>query len=630
MARQNDRVEMAGQVQPQCPGEQAVAFALQRIAPLGREHRRGADAQPAALQQHGRGLGDPRVGGQARFEVRQGHALFLDLHGAVQPSRQPEAAVVGRDRHRIVHLEDGIRIGKERRAQLERAQLAARDAHAGHGRPGVVLRLLPPADAAGLRAAEHFGGRFAELLPEHQGGAGRQGAAGRKDVAQDGAQPTERQQFGQPRELRGAADQHGGRREARQPLVQQARRIDGGCVEHPPGGEGPEHAEQQPVEMRVRRGRDEARVADGLAPERFQRRHLGLELRQRLAHRFRLAGASGGVDVDRGAVGIDRREAGGIARAVRHIGRSGVVGTRQARQGAGLGVGRDHGLPARMQDGQQPGGEAAGVVRGQQPAFGPMPADAFAAPGDVFQKGAPVDDERAAAAHGGIACARHGRQRVEWQHRHGSGPRAARDACLHALAHQPLTCEQRAHQHVGDQAVVERPHLARGVERRVAGRGAVEDEEPAPHLGDMAGVAHARGRQVGLAQAREALHHGGWLHQRRPEKAEHAQPRHAGVEPHHGLIVGDARGDGPCQQARGNQQFHAGQPREQARRRLALAQQQRRRQQEGDVPRLQVLQAEVDQAGIGDPRQGLPQGGEGHGVRRWRAFPPSPAGAARW
>ncbi len=301
----------------------------------------------------------------------QRHPAFFDLDDAVGPPEQAEAAP-GVGLHAVLGLPPvgGVQVRGGHR------QAAVLDAP-GHAGQRVPLRLLgtplPPGDAAGFAAAEYLGGGHAKQCPRLQRGVFGQRTARGKHRAQLALQRGPVQLFGQALEVGRGGHQHRRlpRQRTDQVLMEEPARLDGTT-----GGQRPQHAEQQAIDMLVRDRAVHLRAFQLVAEGGLQRIHFARELAHALDDRARRAGAAGGehhqlqlVFVQRQQVARDVGVGSGLQRGVVRgyvTGKPVHARAQRVQRGRQVVAAQEHPL-AGVPGTQQRGGKGQGVVEVQRP-----------------------------------------------------------------------------------------------------------------------------------------------------------------------------------------------------------------------------------------------------------------------
>ncbi len=180
------------------------------------------------------------------------------------------------------------------RGDAQRALFILADLYTGKRLPQGLP--LAPGDPAGLRAAEDLCRPLAETLVQALGRIGGQLTARREHLAHR-LQGWPVEVFPHALEQRRAGDPGKGRVGAAGPLqVFGERQLT--ALETTPGAQGPQHAEQKPVDVLGGDAADDPGRAQSLAPQVLQRVHLTGQLRELLVDALGLAAGPGGAQAD--------------------------------------------------------------------------------------------------------------------------------------------------------------------------------------------------------------------------------------------------------------------------------------------------------------------------------------------
>ncbi len=239
------------------------------------------------------------------------------------------------------------------------------DRHAGEGLPQGAA--LAPGDAAGLGAAVDLGGPLAEALLQLGSGVGGQGAAG-------GEHPAHAAQGG-PVEVVAHALEQGGAGDPGEVAGLQAGLLDvlgeglGPAHEGAAGAQGPEHAEQQAVDVLGGDAGDQGGTGQVGAPEGFQGFDFVGQLAQGLVDQLGFAAGAGGAQHQAAGVQVQRGGGQGLGVEAIEAVEPEVAVFAQALAGLRLGVGRQQHLDAGAPGAQQGCGQLGAVFQIQRNAL---------------------------------------------------------------------------------------------------------------------------------------------------------------------------------------------------------------------------------------------------------------------
>ena len=384
------------------PGQRDSDFAALRPQPsarFGQGHDRVRALLTGLLEHQDRRFLDVGMRFQAPLHLRQREPLLPDLHNPVGASQQKESAV-GVRCDPVAHPIAPAPVGEiladtdKGRGHFETAiLLAGRDFHPGEGFPALAVNVtLAHGDAAGLGRAEDLEGRAAQLFDHGLGGLRIEQSAGRENRAAAAAQNAKLFAGRHPLQMYGGGDQGTPRtfRHARQqlPRMQQGFRL-----KRATAGQGPQHSEEESVDVLVGGRREDARVIRKRSAQTlFESGDLVLQMSPRLPDRAPFSRRAGGLEFRHRCIAIDlqvkigrsRRDAGRRQGIDHHttLQRGGDLGRRrgvgentdgvpaQSAQGLGLAIrGQDRQAAATRQSQQSHRGGIA-VLAEKEPATG--------------------------------------------------------------------------------------------------------------------------------------------------------------------------------------------------------------------------------------------------------------------
>ncbi len=361
-------------------------FAPRANTRVREHHDRSHASARASLREQQRTVGHVGMGPQIRLHGGEVESFLADLHHPVGAPAQVEAAI----RKQL----DAIAHGEARLARFDAHEGRAHPRNAGRiakhtdgskrspGRIVRAVRLAPPGHATRLGRSEHLDGNLVQRALDGAGRLGRKRPARGEDHPQAAPKPGCGSVVGEPPEVSRHARQ-AARAGSSQPCRQLLRVEEVLPVEGAPGGERPEHAEEQTVQVVVRGGGEDGAALERRPPHFLETADLVLQLPDAFAHPLAIARAARREELEGDGVSIERRER-VICAVAERIDRGsrdeelGAIRQRarravgQARERLGSRVGREERRAARVPEAQQGYGARVGVVASHEPlAAGP-------------------------------------------------------------------------------------------------------------------------------------------------------------------------------------------------------------------------------------------------------------------